>query len=147
MTFFFAEIAIGALLGALMSCIVILWVKFFVAQLYSEDPKSSSNYSLRISAANITDWIIIVLMTITAGLLAFWRQLSPEFFNDIILVSALLGVALIDRITMLIEGRIISLAIIRSLDVLTTPLGPQNSRAEGILFSLIEFSRLLVTCC
>ena len=92
MTFFFAKIAIGAVIGALMACIIIFWVKFFVAQLYSAATKNSSNYYLGRYSANIPDWIIIALMTITAGLLAFWRQLSPEFLIGITtMLVAMLG--------------------------------------------------------
>ena len=54
-------------------------------------------------------------MTITAAVFAWWRQWNPEFFSDIILITALAGVALIDRKTMLIEGRLIALAIILRL--------------------------------
>mgnify|MGYP003316483060 FL=1 len=88
-----------------------LWVRVFVKQVYAEAKNGYSNYSIGNKLTNIPDWMIIAVLTIVSGLLAFWRQWSPEFFSDIILVTALVGVALIDRKTMLIEGRLIALAI------------------------------------
>ena len=104
-------IAGGSLFGALLSWILMLWVRVFVKQVYAEANKGHSNYSVDNKLTNIPDWIIIAVLTIVSGVLAFWRQWSPEFFSDIILVTALVGVALIDRKTMLIEGRLIALAI------------------------------------
>ena len=40
---------------------------------------------------------------------------------------------------------LISFAYIRAQEVLPTPLGPQKRIADGILFSVIEFFRVLVT--
>ena len=111
MTIFFAKIAGGSLFGTLLSWILMLWVRVFVKQVYAEANKGHSNYSVDNKLTNIPDWIIIAVLTIVSGVLAFWRQWSPEFFSDIILVTALVGVALIDRKTMLIEGRLIALAI------------------------------------
>jgi prepilin signal peptidase PulO-like enzyme (type II secretory pathway) len=50
-------------------------------------------------------------MTITAAALSEWRQWSPELLNDLILITALVGIAWIDRKTLLIEGRLIALAM------------------------------------
>jgi prepilin signal peptidase PulO-like enzyme (type II secretory pathway) len=50
-------------------------------------------------------------MTITAATLSEWRQWSPELLNDLILITALVGIAWIDRKTLLIEGRMIALAM------------------------------------
>ena len=111
MTIYFANIAGGSLFGALLSWILMLWVRVFVKQVCAAENKGFSNYSVDNKLTNIPDWIIIAVLTIVSGVLAFWRQWSPEFFSDIILVTALVGVALIDRKTMLIEGRLIALAI------------------------------------
>ena len=113
--FDFANIAGGALIGAVLAWILMLWVKVFVTQVYAAAPEDSSDYSLDSNSINIPDWVIIAVLTITAGAFAWWRQWNPEFFSDIILVTALAGVALIDRKTMLIEGRLIALAIILRL--------------------------------
>ena len=78
---------------------------------YRNFNKGYSDYSADNKLTNLPDWIIIAFFTIVSGVLAFWRQWGPEFFSDIILVTALVGVALIDIKTMLIEGRLIALAI------------------------------------
>ena len=113
--FDFANIAGGALVGALLAWILMLWVKVFVKEVYAAASGNSNNFSFESNSINIPDWVIIAVMTITAGVFAWWRQWNPEFFSDIILVNALAGVALIDRKTMLIEGRLIALAIILRL--------------------------------
>ena len=113
--FDFANIAGGALVGALLACVLILWVKVFVKEVYAKAPENSAKISFDSNSKNIPDWGIIAVMTITAAVIAWWRQWNPEFFSDIILVTALAGVALIDRKTMLIEGRLIALAIILRL--------------------------------
>jgi len=113
--FDFANIAGGALVGALLAWILMLWVKVFVNEVYAAAHENSAKFSFYSKSINIPDWIIIAVITITAGVIAWWRQWNPEFFSDIILVTALTGVALIDRKTMLIEGRLIALAIILRL--------------------------------
>lgn len=113
--FDFANIAGGVLIGAVLAWILMLWVKVFVTQVYVAAPEESSKFSLDSNSINFPDWVIIAVLTITAGAFAWWRQWNPEFFSDIILVTALAGVALIDRKTMLIEGRLIALAIILRL--------------------------------
>ena len=113
--FDFANIAGGALVGALLACVLMLWVKVFVKGVYVAAPENSAKFSFDSYSTNIPDWLIIAVMTITAGVIAWWRQWNPEFFSDIILVTPLAGVALIDRKTMLIEGRLIALAIILRL--------------------------------
>ena len=109
--FDFANIAGGALVGALLACVLMLWVKVFVKEVYAKAPENYAKISFDRNSKNIPDWVIIAVMTITAGVFAWWRQWNPEFFSDIILVTALAGVALIDRKTMLIEGRLIALAL------------------------------------
>ena len=113
--FDFANIAGGALVGALLAWILMLWVKVFAKEVYAAAPENSAKFSFDSNSINIPDWLIIAVMTIFAGVIAWWRQWNPEFFSDIILVTALAGVALIDRKTMLIEGRLIALAIILRL--------------------------------
>ena len=115
MIFYFAKIAGGALVGTFLAWILMLWVKVFVKEVYASAPESSFDYSLENNSINIPDWLIIAVITITVGVIAWWRQWNPKFFSDIILVTALAGVALIDRKTMLIEGRLIALAIILRL--------------------------------
>ena len=113
--FDFAKIAGGALVGALLACILMFWVKVFVKEVCATALENSAKISFDSNSKNIPDWGIIAVMTITAAVFAWWRQWNPEFFSDIILVTALAGIALIDRKTMLIEGRLIALAIILRL--------------------------------
>jgi len=114
----FANIAGGALVGALLAWILMLWVRVFVKEVYAAARENSAKFSFDRNSINIPDWVIIAVMTITAGVIAWWRQWNPEFYSDIIFVTALAGVALIDRKTMLIEGRLIALAIILRLCLL-----------------------------
>ena len=113
--FDFVNIAGGALVGALLAWILMLWVKVFVKEVYSAAPEPSAKFSFDSNSINIPDWVMITVMTITASVIAWWRQWNPYFFSDIIFVTALAGVALIDKKTMLIEGRLIALAIILRL--------------------------------
>ena len=113
--FDFANITGGALVGALLAWILMLWVKIFVKEVYAATPENSAKFSSDSNSINIPDWVIIAVITITAGVIAWWRQWNPEFFSDIIFVIALAGVSLIDRITMVIEGRLIALAIVLRL--------------------------------
>ena len=115
MTLYFAIIAGGALVGTLSAWILMLWVKVFVSQIYTATSENSSDHSLNSNSIYLPEWVIIALLTITAGAFAWWRQWNPKFFSDIILVTAMAGIALIDRKTMLIEGRLISLAILMRL--------------------------------
>ena len=113
--FYISNIAGGALIGAVLTWILMLWVKVFVKEVYTAAPENSAKFSFDSNSINIPDWVIIAVMTITAGVIAWWRQWNPEFFSDIIFVIALAGVSLIDRITMVIEGRLIALAIVLRL--------------------------------
>ena len=81
MPIYFATIAGGSLIGAFLSWILMLWVKVFVKQLYTATHKGYSDYSVDKNLIIIPDWIIIALMTITSGILAFWRQWDPKFFT------------------------------------------------------------------
>jgi len=146
MTFYFANIAGGALVGALLAWIIIIWIKVFVKEVYAAAHDNSAKFSFDSNLINFPDWVIIAVMTITAGLIAWWRQWNPEFFSDIIFVTALAGVALIDRKTMLIEGRLIALAIILRLCWLLY-FAPQNilNSLSGLLIGagLLYFVRFL----
>jgi len=113
--FDFANVIGGTLIGALLAWILMVWVKVFVKGVYVATTEDSSGTSLDINSINIPDWVIITVMIITAGAFAGWRQWNPEYFSDINLITALVGIALIDRKTMLIEGRLIALAIILRL--------------------------------
>lgn len=135
------NIAAGALIGAGLAWILILWVKVFVTQVSATLPEDSTHISSDSYSDNFPSWGIFAAMSIAAGVLAGWRQWNPEFFSDLILVATLVGVALIDRKTLLIEGRLITLAIILRLSWLLyfAPQDILNSLAglligAGLLF-------------
>ena len=75
--FDFANIAGGALIGAVLAWILMLWVKVFVTQVYAAAPEDSSDYSLDSNSNNIPDWVINAVLTITAGAFAWGRQWNP----------------------------------------------------------------------
>tara|TARA_Y100000590_G_C15549468_1_gene950320 strand:+ start:333 stop:1076 length:744 start_codon:yes stop_codon:yes gene_type:complete len=109
------NIAGGSLIGFLLAWILILWVKVFVAKVYTEETDDYSENSLENKSIYIPEWETIIVLTIFAGVIAWWREWNPKFFSDIIFVTTLTGLALIDRKTMLIEGRMIALAIMLRL--------------------------------
>ena len=44
MAFYFPNFAGGALIGALLASILLIWVKIFVTQVYAATPKNSSGF-------------------------------------------------------------------------------------------------------
>ena len=72
MTIYFAIIAGGSLFGALLSWILMLWVKVFVKKVNAAAKEVSSDNSVDNKLTNIPEWIIIALFAIVSGVLAFW---------------------------------------------------------------------------
>ena len=101
----------GAGIGAGMTWILECWVGLFLKQLGAEHSKEFTQTTTTNNSKFFTRIGIYVVMSIATALLCVWRQLTPELLNDLILVSALLGIAWIDRKTLLIEGRIVALAL------------------------------------
>ena len=109
------SLAGGVVIGAVIAWILERWVALFLKQLAAEHskkfvPKTSANNSNLFARLGI-----YATMSIAATLLSEWRQWGPELLNDLVLVSALLGIALIDRKTLLIEGRMVVLAMVLRL--------------------------------
>ena len=105
------SLAGGVVIGAVITWILEHWVAFFLKQLAAEHsnefaPKTSANNSNLFARL-----VIYATMSVVVCLLCEWRQWGPELLNDLVLVSALLGIAWIDRKTFLIEGRMIALAM------------------------------------
>ena len=105
------SLAGGVVIGAVITWILEHWVAFFLKQLAAEHsnefaPKTSANNSNLFARL-----AIYTTMSIAVALLCEWRHWGPELLNDLVLVSALLGIAWIDRKTFLIEGRMIALAM------------------------------------
>jgi len=109
------SLAGGAVIGAGMAWILEIWVGWFLKQLAVED---SNGFSQTVSAYNskfFARFGIYASMSIAAATLSVWRQWSPELLNDLILLSALVGIAWIDKKTLLIEGRMVALALLLRL--------------------------------
>ena len=109
------SLAGGTVIGAGIAWILERWIGSFLKQLAAEH---SSRFSQTNSANNSKKLVRLgfyATMSIGAAVLSFWRQWSPEFLSDIILISALVGIAWIDRKTLLIEGRMLALALVLRL--------------------------------
>ena len=102
----------GAGIGAGMTWILECWVGLFLKQLGAEHSKEFTQSTTTNNSKFFTRIGIYVVMSIATALLCVWRQWTSELLNDLILVSALVGIAWIDRKTLLIEGRMVSLALL-----------------------------------
>ena len=90
------SLAGGAVIGAGITWILERWVALFLKQLAVEH----SNEFAQTTSANNSKFFarlgIYAAMSIGTAVLCVWRQWSPELWNDLILVSALVGIAWID---------------------------------------------------
>ena len=106
---------IGLIFGLVMAWILGCWVDFFLKEINI----SNFNHITKKNSSNNSTFIkripIYVVISIAIALIFLWRQWHPELLSDVILFSALFVVAWIDKKTLLIEGRIITLAMILRL--------------------------------
>ena len=109
------SLAGGAAIGAVIAWILERWVALFLKQLAAEHSSEFAPTTLANNSNLFTRLGIYAATSIVVALLCEWRQWSPELLNDLILVSALVGIAWIDRKTLLIEGRIVALALLLRL--------------------------------
>ena len=105
----------GAGIGAGMTWILECWVGLFLKQLGAEHSKEFAQTTTTNNSKFFTRIGIYVVMSIATALLCVWRQWTSELLNDLILVSALVGIAWIDIKSLLIEGRIVALALLLRL--------------------------------
>ena len=105
------SLAGGSVIGAGIAWILECWVGLFLKQLTTEHSKGFAQPTSANNSKLFERLGIYIVMSITTALLCVWRQWSPELLNDLILVSALVGIAWIDRKTLLIEGRMVALAM------------------------------------
>lgn len=105
------NLAGGAIIGFGLAWMLERWVMSFVRRLSVAEPEELLQENAEIFSKLFPHWGIYIGMTITAAALSEWRQWSPELLNDLILITALVGIAWIDRKTMLIDGRLIALAL------------------------------------
>ena len=104
-------IAGGVVIGAGLAWILESWVSLFLKQLDTGQSKEFPQPTTENNSDQFSRWIIFSGMSIAAATLSVWRQWSPELLNDLVLVTALVGIAWIDRKTLLIEGRMVALAL------------------------------------
>ena len=104
-------IAGGVVIGAGLAWILERWVSLFLKQLDTGQSKEFPQPTTENNSDQFSRWIIFSGMSIAAATLSVWRQWSPELLNDLVLVTALVGIAWIDRKTLLIEGRMVALAL------------------------------------
>ena len=105
------NLAGGAIIGFGLAWMLERWVMSFVRRLSVAEPEDFSQGNDEKFLNLFSHWGIYIGMTITAAALSEWRQWSPKLLNDLILITALVGIAWIDRKTLLIEGRLIALAM------------------------------------
>ena len=109
------SLAGGTVIGAGIAWMIERWIIFFLKQLDAENSNESSQTNIANNPNKFVRLGFYATMSIGAGFLIVWRQWSPEFLNDIILVSTLVGIAWIDRKTLIIEGRLVALALVMRL--------------------------------
>jgi len=101
----------GAIIGFGLAWTLKLWVLNFVGQVSATEQEEFPQKNTLNSSKLFSHWGFYIGMSITVGVLNGWRQWNPELLNDLILFTALVGIAWIDRKTLLIEGRLIALAL------------------------------------
>ena len=105
------NLAGGAIIGFGLAWMLERWLMSFVRRLSVAEPEDFSLENDEKNSKFFSHWGIYIGMTIIAATLSEWRQWSPELLNDLILITALVGIAWIDRKTLLIEGQLIALAM------------------------------------
>ena len=105
----------GAVIGAGLAWILQRWVINLYDHVSAADLEEFQQKTADNSSKLFSCWKIFAGMSIAAAALCVWRQWSPELLSDLILVTALVGIAWIDRQTLLIEGRLVALAMVLRL--------------------------------
>ncbi len=105
------NLARGAVIGVGLAWLLERWVMNLFDQVSAADPEEFPQNTVENSSKLFSHWRIFAGMSIAAAALCVWRQWSPELLSDLILVTALVGIAWIDRKTLLIEGRLVALAM------------------------------------
>ena len=102
---------VGIIVGVGLSWFIDKWIRSFLQHL---DKKNFNSNSLKneINIQPFSKIKFLVIFPIFIATLSIWRQLSPNFINDLIFVTALIILAQIDLKTMYIDGKIIIFAIL-----------------------------------
>ncbi|MBC8259526.1 MAG: prepilin peptidase [SAR324 cluster bacterium] len=101
----------GASIGIALAWILENWVRIFLKQLADDNPEQFVQSAAETASKNIYRWLSYLGMMFVTAILSGWRDWSPELVNDLILISALVGIGWIDSKSMLIEGRLVALAL------------------------------------
>ena len=83
------NLAGGAIIGFGLAWILERWVMSFVRRLSVAEPEELLQENAEKNSKLFPRWGIYIGMTITGATLSEWRQWSPEFINDLILITAL----------------------------------------------------------
>ncbi len=102
---------VGIIVGAGLFLLIEKWTRSFLLQLNKSNVKPKS-LKLEKNFHFFHKIKFLIIFSFFTGILSIWRQLGPNFLNDIIFVSALIIIARIDLKTMYIEGKVITFAIL-----------------------------------
>ncbi len=103
--------AVGAIIGFGLAWTLENWVQNFFSRFSIAKPEGDVFANDDKSLIPISRWGIFIGMSISNAALSVWRQWDPELLNDLIFVTVIVGIAWIDRKTMLIDGRLIAFAL------------------------------------
>ena len=87
------NLAGGAIIGFGLAWMLERWKMSFFRKLSVAEPEELLQENAKLFQKLFSHWEIYIGMTITAEALSEWRQWSPEFLNDLILTTALVGIA------------------------------------------------------
>ncbi len=105
---------IGIIIGVGLDWLIQRWIRSFIFKLTVKDINEYPELN-EYKTINLSNWVFRFGFYLLIGFLAVWTQLNPNFFNDILFITALTVIAQIDLKTMYIEGQIIAYAIILRL--------------------------------
>ena len=105
------NLAGGAVIGAGLAWILERWVINLYDHVSAADLEKFPQKTAENSSKLFSCWRIFAGMSIATAALSVWRQWNPILLSDLILVTTLVGIAWIDRKTLLIEGRLVALAM------------------------------------
>ena len=83
----------GVIIGFGLAWMLERWVMSFVRRLSIAETEALLQENTKIGSKLFSQWGIYIGMTITAAALSEWRQWSHELLNDLILITALVGIA------------------------------------------------------
>ena len=98
----------GALIGFIIGFLLLKFSKKFILK-YNKEIKKINFKLFNLDTLTIYTLIIFPFITI---LILIWRGISPNLINDLVFVSCLFGIAIIDWETQFIDNRILLFGIV-----------------------------------